>query len=297
MNHFFFEKEHFNHHLENARESYSTNLPFPHTVIDNFLPEAVAKQLLEEFPGPNYPHFRDANNPRQLNKLAKIQEFGFKGLSPFLRQVLNEFNHSPFIEFLEQLTGIKGLIPDPHFHGGALHQILPKGKLDIHVDFNQNRDRTLDRRINVLLYLNENWDRSFNGELELWEKDLSRCAKRILPIFNRCVIFNTTAQSFHGHPEPLNCPDGITRKSIALYYYTSGRPAIETKQFVGTLWMNKKPSHEFAFNKKRKLKAIAEGILPPILWKFMVEFYYNKILIGISAGQRLLRKQRGNTHN
>ena len=116
---------------------------------------------------------------------------------------------------------------DPHLEGGGLHEIKSGGVLKIHTDFNRHPFLNLDRRINVLIYLNKNWLESYGGHLEFWNKDMSKCEKKISPSFNTIAIFSTTDFSNHGHPNPLNCPKEISRKSIALYYFSSGRPKNE----------------------------------------------------------------------
>jgi len=156
-----------------------------------------------------------------------------------MRHLLSDLNGMVFIDFLETLTGISGLVPDPHYQGGALHQILPGGRLEIHADFNRHKRLHLDRRLNVLIYFNKDWPESYGGNLELWDVNMTRCVKKAAPIFNRCVIFSTTSNSYHGHPEPLTCPDGRTRNSIAMYYYTNGRPESETSEPHSTLWQKR----------------------------------------------------------
>jgi Rps23 Pro-64 3,4-dihydroxylase Tpa1-like proline 4-hydroxylase len=137
-------------------------------------------------------------------------------------------NSEPFLRFLQELTGIKEtLIPDPYFEGGGVHQIKRGGFLKVHVDFHRHRLLQLDRRVNVLVYLNKDWKDEYGGHFELWERDMSRCVKKIAPLFNRMAIFSTTADSWHGHPDKLNCPEGRSRQSLALYYYTNGRPSYE----------------------------------------------------------------------
>ncbi|MCB1616419.1 MAG: 2OG-Fe(II) oxygenase [Pseudomonadales bacterium] len=220
---FFFEADEWLDKAASLHEQYTGAEPFPHILFDDFLPEAVTTRLMSSFPSVNYEGFKQHDNDYQKNKQGRVQENYFRGVDHFVRHMLNEFNGMVFLDFLERLTGIKGLIGDPHFFGGAMHQILPGGKLDVHADFNYDARRDLDRRINVLLYLNQPWQEDWGGHLELWDKDMSKCHLRAAPLFNRCVIFNTNSSSFHGHPDPLTCPDGVTRKSIALYYYTVGR--------------------------------------------------------------------------
>jgi Rps23 Pro-64 3,4-dihydroxylase Tpa1-like proline 4-hydroxylase len=131
---------------------------------------------------------------------------------------LAALNSSRFVAFLEGLTGISGLVADPHYRGGGLHQILPGGRLGIHADFNFYPKLKLYRRLNVIVYLNQNWQESYGGHLELWDKATLKSVKRVLPTFNRMVVFDTSSKSLHGHPEPLTCPEGRSRKSLALYY-------------------------------------------------------------------------------
>ena len=218
-------------------DRYRNANPFPHIVIDDFLPLDVAERILDLFPSSSDPHFKQPDyKTHQAKKLGRVQDSYFVGIDPWLRSTLFEFNSMAFLDFLEILTGINGLIPDPHFKGGAFHQILPGGKLDVHADFNTDERRMLLRRINALIYLNKDWKPDYHGELELWTEDMRSRIASIPPIFNRCVIFNTTSTAFHGHPTPLASPPGITRKSIALYYYSSDVSVFRAESRHRTLW-------------------------------------------------------------
>lgn len=220
---FSFRGEALQEQAQNYAPGYAGASPFPHAVIDDFLPIWAAERALEMFPAPDAPFWFDWKRRDPLHQPGK-QGIGsaerLEGAPAFIHNLLFAFNSAPFLRFLETLTGIEGLIPDPHLHGGGLHQILPGGQLAVHADFNYLEKLKLYRRLNVLLYLNKNWRESYGGLLELWAPDMSRCVTRIAPEFNRCVIFSTSSTSYHGHPEPLACPEGMTRKSIALYYYT-----------------------------------------------------------------------------
>jgi hypothetical protein len=160
------------------------------------------------------------------------------------------------------LTGIQGLVPDPHLWGGGLHQILPGGKLAVHADFNKYPHFKLDRRLNVLVYLNRDWQEQWGGQLELWNRDMTRCEQRILPLFNRMVCFSTTDSSFHGHPDPLRCPADRTRRSLALYYYSNGRPAEEIGRPHTTLFQYR-PDDEMPWktrlDPRRWLRSLLRG--------------------------------------
>jgi len=201
-------------------EMYSSALPFPHIVVDDILPEEALNGVLNEFPGIHDPVWQQYKTPFE----AKLESQGEDKLGVFTNLLLYQFNSPPFLKFLETLTGINNLIPDPYFFGGGLHQIPKGGKLGIHADYSRHGKLHLDRRLNVLIYLNKDWKEEYGGHLELWDASMSECVRKILPVYNRMVVFTITDWAFHGHPEPLTCPDGRTRKSIALYYFTAGRP-------------------------------------------------------------------------
>jgi len=204
-------------------QDYLNAEPFPHIIIDDFLPTDILDKILEEFPQPGAIDWQNFKNKSE-KKLASTSELQ---MGETIRFLLYQLNSSVFIDFLEKLTGIDGIIPDPHFVGGGLHQIERGGYLKLHVDFNKHTRLKLDRRLNLLIYLNKNWEEEYGGHLQLWDSEIKECHQKILPIFNRCVIFSTTDFSYHGHPDPLTCPEDRTRKSLALYYYSNGRPAEE----------------------------------------------------------------------
>lgn len=238
---FLFDDAHLQSVAEQFKDGYNQADPFPHAVIDNFLPTEISERILNAFPKPDAPFWFDwskgdvTNQPKKQG-LGHIQRL--QGADPFLFSVLYAFNSYPLVHFLETMTGISGLIPDPHYSGGGLHQILPGGKLKVHADFNYLERLNLYRKINVLLYLNKDWKEEYGGHVELWNKDMSGCVQKVLPIFNRCVIFNTDSYSYHGHPDPLACPEGNSRKSLAFYYYTTD-PRQGQDEAHSTLWRNR----------------------------------------------------------
>jgi hypothetical protein len=175
-------------------------------------------------------------------------------------RILNAELEAPFLDFLERLTGIEGLVPDPWFEGGGLHQIERGGMLKVHVDFNKHTLTRLDRRINALLYLNKDWDESWGGALELRDTKMTRAEKRLFPHFNRLVVFNTTDSANHGHPDALACPETQSRKSMALYYYSNGRPASEANASHTTIF-KRRPGERIRWT----LNELGENLLPPIV--------------------------------
>jgi len=217
---------------DRLRVEYSQGDPYPHIVIDDFLPAALLDKVVAEFPPAEQALWERRSTKNSLKLSCNIlQELGLS-----TQLVLEQLNSRPMLRFLERLTGVEHLIPDALFEGGGLHQILPGGFLKIHADFNIHPEWNLDRRLNVLLFLNKDWSDAYGGEFELWDAKMAGCKKTVLPLFNRLVIFSTTDTAYHGHPHPLRCPEGMTRKSIAAYYYTNGRPKNEVAPFHSTIY-------------------------------------------------------------
>jgi hypothetical protein len=221
------------------REQYAAADPFPHIVLDNLFDDAALEAVLAAFPQPNQTRWMRFDSPTE-KKLGYYHEHST--IAPVVRDFLEAMNGFEMLLFLEALTGIDGLIPDPYFGGGGLHQIEPGGFLKIHADFNVHPKLRLDRRANMLVYLNKEWQEDWGGHLELWNSGMTECRKRIAPLFNRTVIFSTTDTSFHGHPHPLQSPPGVTRKSVSLYYYTNGRPEEERSSPHDTIFREPAPA-------------------------------------------------------
>jgi hypothetical protein len=216
------------------RERYAAADPFPHIALDGLFDDSELDAVLSEFPRPEAMQWAKFDNPHE-KKLGFYYETAT--ISPVVRRFLDAMNSFEVLLFLEALTGIEGLIPDPYFGGGGLHQIEPGGYLKIHADFNVHPKLHLDRRLNVLIYLNKDWREEWGGQLELWDTEMRGCRERIAPLFNRTVIFSTSDRSFHGHPHPLMSPPGVTRKSVSLYYYTAGRPDEERSAAHDTIFV------------------------------------------------------------
>ena len=211
--------------------------PFDHVVIDDFLPDWAAKTLLDRFPPPQDPLWFDWRTKDQTNQPRKLgigSAGRLEGADPFVHNMIQAFNTYPFVHFLETLSGISGLLPDPNLQGGGLHQILPEGRLEVHSDFSYQPKLKLYRRLNALLYLNPDWNADWMGGLELWDGAMGTCVRKVEPIFNRLVVFNTHKAN-HGHPHPLACPPDVTRKSLAAYYYTAD-PEPGGEAHKPTLW-------------------------------------------------------------
>ena len=220
------------------------NTPFPHCVIDNFFATDIANKLHENI---NSLKLKDANtkftNKKSSHEYNKFAFSGIEKLPLLLKNTFMYLNSKEFIAKIEKLTGISDLVyGDLKLRGAGVHIIKNNGFLGMHTDFNTYNHPTygkLDRRINLLIYMNKDWKSEYKGDLLIYHPDNISEVKRTQPIFNRCVIFNTTNKSIHGHPEPLCVPKDLYRKSIAVYYYTknkNGKVDFEGDSKHSTLW-------------------------------------------------------------
>ena len=199
-----------------SREEYLSTAPFPHAVMGGLFPQSLIDEAEKEFPSWGHPTWAVFGNAREVKAISN--DSASMGLAT--RSLIHLLCCEEMIASLEAMTGIAGLIPD--LHGGGMHLVPQGGKLGIHTDFNRGHNGY--RRLNGLLFLNSSWDEAWGGDLELWSKDKSKKVK-IAPTSNRFVIFTTSDESFHGHPNPLECPPGRSRKSLAVYYFTKEPPA------------------------------------------------------------------------
>ena len=223
---------------KHLKTQYATEYPFPHTVIDNFINEQFLNKAVNDLQYVDWGN--DDGEEKDTNQVKKLFSPYIVGMwdnmPEHVTNLLNFLNSREVLKFLEELTGIPDLIPDREFYGGGIHRILPGGKLSVHADYNFHPITKLHRRVNLLLYLNKNWEEEWGGDLQLWNKDMSMCVKKILPIFNRAVIFNITSDAYHGHPGLLKSPEGVDRLSFALYYFTETRPENEITEPHMAVW-------------------------------------------------------------
>lgn len=196
---------------------FRQNRPYSHLHLKEFLEDEIAFEMAREFPGLETDTWTSYKHQNE-NKLGLTKRSLFP---PLLGEVVDELNSSAFVQWLSQVTGIPGLLADNSLEGGGLHQSGPGGFLNIHTDFSMHHyHKHWRRRVNLILYLNPNWQEQWGGAIELWDRDVRQCVVRVPPLLNEALIFETNDISYHGFPEPLRCPEGESRKSIALYYYT-----------------------------------------------------------------------------
>jgi len=202
-------------------KQYRQNEPCPHILLKDFVDGEVAREMARVFPdstSAEWTHTSTANE----NKLGMAKRQFFP---PAIGMVTDELNSPEFVAWISDLTGIPNLMADPMLEGGGLHQSGRGGYLNVHSDFSMHHFHTnWHRRVNLILYLNPGWQEEWGGAIELWErssaKKMARCAAKYAPLLNHALIFTTDERSPHGFPDPLICPVGVSRKSLALYYYT-----------------------------------------------------------------------------
>jgi hypothetical protein len=198
-------------------KQYRENVPCPHILLEGFLDPSAAFAMAQEFPPPTseaWTQYKHANE----NKLGMPKRELFP---PTIGAVVDELNSPEFVRWISELTGIPGLMADPMLEGGGLHQSGRGGYLNVHTDFSMHHFHPdWHRRVNLIVYLNPGWREEWGGALELWKKNMAGCAAKYAPLLNHALVFTTDERSLHGFPDPLSCPEGESRKSLALYYYT-----------------------------------------------------------------------------
>jgi len=205
--------------IQKSALNYLKNQPFPHIVVDNFFDESIARKLELDFPDFDADVWHGYNNPIEVKKLCN-------SWNAFPSQTFKIFSYLVSNKFAEELSKILYksciLYPDPGLHGGGWHIHKSGGKLNTHLDYSIHPKLRLQRKLNLIVFLNSSWSEEWGGKLGLWSNESPDApgvlVKEISPKFNRAVIFDTTMNSWHGLPDPIQCPDGQYRKSIAVYY-------------------------------------------------------------------------------
>jgi Rps23 Pro-64 3,4-dihydroxylase Tpa1-like proline 4-hydroxylase len=240
-------------------ETYALNKPWPHIVLDDFVDPEVLEKVRQEAAVVRRTEYYE----KFVDRKTDHNKYAFKPDAVGLEtsRLINFLNSGAFVSYLEKMTGINGLLTDPSYFGGGLHKIQAGGYLEVHTDFNHLKRYDLERRLNLLLYLNKDWQTSYNGSLELWDRSSMSRVIAVPPVFNRCVVFSTTDQSLHGHPLPLATPEGIERMSIALYYYTNTWNPEEQEH--STLF-HISQDNKVRIRPSRVYRSVVRTLMPPI---------------------------------
>jgi 2-oxoglutarate-Fe(II)-dependent oxygenase superfamily protein len=210
------------------RQRFQDATPFRHVLVEDFLESAAAESLLADFPA--FDRRKAVNEHGTVGRKAVVERVA--GISPFYRRFYSYINSRPFLDAMSALTGIPDLIADETLLGGGTHENLDGQGLDVHIDFNIDERRMLYRRVNLLIYLNKEWQERWGGSIELhsnpWDP-ATNTVKSFLPLFNHAVIFQTTEYSWHGFKQIVLPEDHkhVSRKSFSIYLYTKDRPIAE----------------------------------------------------------------------
>lgn len=195
------------------------NEPYKHLIIDNFFSKQLIDACLSKFPPLDNEGWEHANDTDIEVKYRTCWKSEFDVPDGIIGAV-RILNSSLFLNGISDLMGIPKIVPDPYFTGGGLNVTTRGGLLDVHVDGNYHDATGLNRRLNALVYLNPSWEADWGGEFGLYDETGTTCLKKIAPLHNRLVVFDSHDKSYHGLPDPINFPEGQQRRSIILYYYT-----------------------------------------------------------------------------
>jgi Rps23 Pro-64 3,4-dihydroxylase Tpa1-like proline 4-hydroxylase len=229
--------------------------PYKHIVIDNFFDKELADLVMETFPKPDAPDWERTNDV-DIEVKQRTTWQSEMDIPDGMVYAIRILNSSMFLQAMAEVIGIQKIIPDPYFTGGGLNVSMRGGLLDVHVDGNYHDATGLNRRLNAIVYLNPTWQPEWGGEFGIYDSTGENCVKKVAPLFNRLVIFDSHDYSFHGLPDPINFPEGEPRKSIILYYYTKdARPGdqIAVQQPHSALW-KKRDLLDKRGNKTRNFK-------------------------------------------
>ena len=242
------------------------NEPFPNIVINNFLPIEITKKAESELI--EHRNTMDSGNARYQG--LKMHSEDYDNMPQTIKKIIDFFYSKEFIGLLEKKFDLKNIMPDWSFFGGGMHESSKGGFLKIHSDFIYRRKSKLRRVLNLLLYLNSDWQENWGGAIEFWDKKMTSLKKSIVPEINNAVIFRTDKDSNHGFPEPLKCPENIKRKSIALYYYVEDRTlfpiSIKRRKYFHAVWKKRPNMQEPTF-------ADQDKFFKRLKYKFFYRFF------------------------
>lgn len=242
--------------VKELNKIFTRNVPFPHIEFEGLFSPLLLELMYSEFDSVKWNDWTryDTKNERKLASRPNVR-FGHA------TQLYFDIIHSSlFVDFIQRITGIPGLVPDPALASGGMHEIRTGGKFSLHLDFNQHEVTKLDTRLVFITYLNKDWLPSYGGTLELWSMDEKKCVTEILPTFGRSALVAHSSKSLHGHPNPVKAPDGRSRRSAAAYYYSNGRSDGESRNYHSTLFPT-----PISLSQRERLISAVKYVTPPII--------------------------------
>ena len=234
------------------RAQFVAGRPYPHVVIDDFFDPEVLERITADFPSESGRDWIKYDTENEIKQTSR----GIADLSAFTQAFFMQICAEPMMGFLREVTGHADLVPDPLFHGGGLHESFRGGWLNLHVDWTQHPVLPLARRLNLIIYLNRDWDPAWGGALDLCDAATKQAGASVVPLFNRAVIFETNDATLHGFADPLTCPVDRSRKSISLFYWSPDPEAIKKSSFITFL-----PG-----KRHTRMKAIVRSFVPPVAY-------------------------------
>lgn len=238
------------------REAFFRAKPVPHLVIDGLFAPALLELVYADFDRLGLGDWRRFYSSKEIKRGSAPKTWLGHASQLYFSTVYS----GRFLDFLERVTGIEGLVTDPELHAGGLHDIPTGGKFDMHIDFNQHAVTKLDNRLVFITYLNKNWRSEYGGALELWDMDENKSAGEVVPEFGRSILYYHSSKSLHGHPKPVSEPNGRPRRSAAAYFFSNGRPDGDGGDFHTTQFPKAAPPPE-----PEKFGNIVKYFLPPAL--------------------------------
>lgn len=234
---------------EKLESEFQSALPYSHVVIDNFFNEKVAQECMNVFPDKTDSCWSKYNNPIE----RKLACNNIKLIPSAIQDILYVLNTQEFVEKVMKITGIQNLEIDPYLHGGGIHSHPDEGHLDMHLDYSIHPVSKKERRLNLIIYLNQEWEEIYGGDLQMWDKNMKKCIKSIYPKYNRAILFQTSDLSYHGIPNGIHCPKHLSRNSIAVYYVSEPRLNVMHRPKAKYVGLPNEKNAE-ALNKLRKIR-------------------------------------------
>jgi hypothetical protein len=251
--------------IKELRETFSHNTPFPHLVLEGLFSPLLLELMYSEFDTLKWNDWKRYDTENEV----KFGSRPYCRLGLAAQVYFNTIHSGMFVDLLQQITGIEGLLPDPALDNGGLHESPTGGKFALHVDFNQHFVTKLDSRLVFITYLNKNWLPSYGGALELWNMDEGKCTVEIEPVFGRSILFLHTSKSLHGFPNPVNAPGGRPRRSAAAYFYSNGHPEGKSTTFLSTAF-----PMPVSTSRRGKTIAAIKFVAPPFIISLMRSLRY-----------------------
>jgi len=248
--------------ITELQKSYQNNTPFPHIVISSAIDQDMLNDIAEEVN-----NFQPKAQKKFYGSIKKFSESKIDILPKKTQKLLAFLNSDEFLKGITRITGIDNLISDPNYEGGGIHRTHKGGFLKVHTDFNWSFELKAYRRVNVIIYLNKDWKDDWGGECEFWSYDRETEVKKVKPLFNNLVIFDTNDFTFHGHPFPLKCPKDCSRDSIAVYYYTKHKDSNYHKRKSMETTYAKTRDSDVNMSLFDKLKRITPSIIKKLVTK------------------------------